>query len=217
MLHRLKPWIALASLALLAGAGCGEESTPPASDYLPNVSPMNLVLNLQTAFSKRDAAAYADLLAPEFMHTSQLQDVVDLPTGFYTHDAESTRTAHLLECADLSGVCVLMEPRPPEAADDAGLPADAIRIRTEPRLVLSLQGGGQRCLLMNAQDLYFRPARPEQGEPAGRWYLLEWREIPSGRLGPAAGDAPKALCPCESRNFVNATWLGAWRDSLDCP
>jgi len=212
MSHRFTLPISLASLALVLCASCGKEPTRPLV-YLPNVSPVNVVLNLEKAFAQRDVAAYADLRAPEFIGTLQPTDVLELGKRFYTLAEDSVRVGSILSSSDLSALCLWMNPGPPEAANDLGMPDDAVRIRAKPQVTLSLQKGGARCLRFRTQDLFFRPGRAARGESEGRWYLLEWREIPS--VSAAETVDPDDRCPCESGVYEDAEWFGDWNASPD--
>ncbi len=50
------------------------------------------------------------------------------------------------------------------------------------------QTDGITWLVIDTQDMFFRPGNPDLGESPDLWFLIEWRDIPSAaapRVSPA--------------------------------
>jgi hypothetical protein len=177
-------------LLVLMAAGCFNPTiVPPDRErdvYAEPTAPESLIVNLQVSYRRREIGPYARILAPEF--TFKFQDVDRADNGeFWTFTEDSTGTEALFDSPLVGSISIQLEHLPPEEPSELGFDPDVKKVRINFVQLEVDQVDGTTLLVTDLQDMYFRPGRVADGEDPERWFLLEWRDIPSAgapRLSP---------------------------------
>jgi len=164
---------------------CDDDSvSPPAPPDLS--TPEAIVEQLQVAYRERDIEAYADLLAPEFRFYFQPVDAAGLGVESWDAEQDSTGTDALFGSNQVSSILVDLTYGAPQVPTEVGFDPDVRKIRLTGVLLEVNQTNGTTLLVTDIQDMYFRPGRGANGEDPDRWYLLEWRDLPSTARAPTS-------------------------------
>ena len=173
----------LGALALGLASGCGISPPEPPplrapSTYHEPTAPESLVANLEISYRRRESQEYARILAPEFRFKLQPIDAAEFEKVFLTHAEDSTGTGHLLTAPDVSGIRIDLLDGSAEPANEIGMPAGARRIHIT-KTGLELDVNHVTFVVTGQQDMFFRHGLAEAGEDTTRWFLFEWRDLPS--------------------------------------
>jgi len=146
--------------------------------YEPLTAPENLLDNLQESYKRREIQHYAELLAPEFRFYFQPLDAAT-HGEYWNRDQDSTGTDAFFRTNLVSTILIELVYGPSEVPTEAGFDPDVRKIRINQVQLEVDQTDGTTLLVTDLQDMYFRPGRAAAGEDTTRWYLLEWRDLPS--------------------------------------
>jgi len=162
--------------SLLLSCNDDTVSPPPPPDLS---TPEAIVEQLQVAYRERDIEAYADLLAPEFRFYFQPQDADAIGEESWTANQDSIGTGALFATREVSAIRIALGHGAATDPTESGFDPDVKKIRLNSvQLEVDLVDG-VTLLVADLQDMYFRPGREANGEDPDRWYLLEWRDLPS--------------------------------------
>jgi hypothetical protein len=84
----------------------------------------------------------------------------------------------------VSTITIQLTHLPAEDPSELGFDDDVKKIRINNVQLEVDQTDGTTLLVTDLQDMYFRPGRELLGEDPERWYLLEWRDLPSAGAAP---------------------------------
>jgi len=157
---------------------CPECLPRPPSEYAQPTAPESLLVNLQASYRRREIDRYAGLLAPEFRFYFQPVDTMANGES-WNADQDSSGTEALFRTNQVSGIRIELIYGPSEVPTEPGFASDVRKIRINQVQLEVDQTDGTTLLVTDLQDTYFRPGRAAAGEDTTRWYLLEWRDLPS--------------------------------------
>lgn len=178
--------------ALSWGCGISPPEPPPlrtTSGYHAPTAPESLVANLEISYRRRESQEYAKILAPEFLFKLQPIDAAEFDKEFLTHAEDSTGTGHLFTAPEVSGIRIDLLHGPAEPANEIGMPAGARKIRIT-KTGLEVDVDLVTFVVNGQQDMFFRHGLAEAGEDTTRWFLFEWRDLPT-QTQPELGSSEK--------------------------
>ncbi len=176
---------------LLVAAGCARRQHPIAPavtaeealtprGYLAPSDPMNVIANLEAAYTNRDIDAYRELFAPEFVFRFQPQDARELGRASWGLEDELRSAERLFESSEVKRVVIRLATLPAEPATAEGLQHTMLVAVTHTFLCVERVGKSPLQVNGDRQEFYLREV-VEQGEV--RWLIVEWRDLP-----PASAD-----------------------------
>jgi hypothetical protein len=185
---------------ILVVPGCNEDPVPtcdpcPPKIYVETTAPESVLVNLQTAYRRREIQPYAALLAPEFTFTFTPADVqsLGLSDQTWTRGEDSTGTAALFRTTQVSSIRVHLGFAPAVPDTESGHPPGTMRIRVTQTDLEVDQTDGLTWIITQPQDFFFRGGNAAAGEDPSQWFLLEWRELELIALSSGPGIGPAQL------------------------
>jgi hypothetical protein len=207
---------ALLLLALAGGTGCFLSETsvtnprPLPADYVAPTAPESVLVNLAVAHSRRDPAAFTDLLAPEYTFRFAGVDTPVVGRSSLTRSEEIQVSGELLTSSQVAGLSVVLPHGVPIPAADVRFPAGTMLIRVVSPDVEIRMADGTRWIVPNPQEFYFRPGSTENGEDPTHWFLLEWDEdAPISKPGPVRIPSPEPVRGTGWGQLKMMFWEGA--------
>jgi hypothetical protein len=179
-LSRFHPWLlGLVAPLLVLVVSCNDETVvAPPVDSHDFSTPEGVVEALQVSYRTRDLALYAELLAADFNFRFQPLDQT-LYGEYWTAEQDTTGTGALFRTPMVSTIRVDLSHGPTEDPGEAGFDSDVRKLRMTGVQLEVDQFDGITFHVTDLQDMFFRPGRESLGEDPTRWYLLEWRDLPS--------------------------------------
>jgi hypothetical protein len=182
--HRTTIFIVALLTAGVAGlVGCSNSSGPSESGYLEPTSPVNVLANVQRAYTYLNLDVYLTCLSDDFkFHFAEAdqQDWPELPPWFHKSDEQQVHENMFGDEWDVESITLTLTVAFVETipGGDLHTPArDVVVIRAETDLRVSL-AGGVTYLATSPQEFYFRTV-PGSEEREGRvlWEMFEWHDL----------------------------------------
>ena len=170
-----------AVVLLIALAGCGGNKLIPPSPgpkYLPSSTPLNVLRNMQIAYSTRDSTAYDSLFDAAYVGTS----IDNTPPGpmllSLTKADEVQHIGALARQISISSVRLQFPPtllRSRDVSDPQGWAT--IQLNS---LILEIDDTPATLSIGNSESMEFKfiPTAPAPGSPTDTtWHIVRWIEI----------------------------------------
>ncbi len=162
---------------------------PPEYSYLPQTSEDNVLENFQRAYRRRDATAYARLLATDFQFYFDPVTRNQLGIEFWTRTEEIRRTEDLFRSPEVTKIVIELD-WPRGSAANAGfsppLEAWTKLFLTDVFLDVDFAPAGQQVTTFRVeqqtQRFFFRRGRTKPPSSSGDTlvYIVEWRDQGNG-------------------------------------
>jgi hypothetical protein len=162
---------------LPTGIGCKDAVTEPVR--VEPGSPVDVINNLQASYVLRDIEQYARLLAPEFRFKFQPLDAQEIAKEFWSREEDLAGTEALFKATVVASISVDLIHGPEEDVEDPEFPTGTKRILINQTFLQVDETTGITWVVSDLQDLFFRPGDETLGEDRDRWFLTEWRDLPS--------------------------------------
>jgi hypothetical protein len=181
------------SIWMMFGVCAPNPCPPPASNYLPQTSPANVIANLQTAYAERTIDEYRKLFAEDFIFVFNPVDPVDPdhpnpPQWGLAEELSVTENMfadELVSRIELSSYSLGV----PERVDSLYYGPRAWKVRVDQvNLQVStrkLDGTLLTLLVEGATEAFFFREEPSELSPVdGRptWYIIRWEDQPIGGM-----------------------------------
>ncbi|HYQ89658.1 MAG TPA: hypothetical protein VEU09_08535 [Candidatus Binatia bacterium] len=177
-MKRILSTAAVVLVAFLMGCGKDNPVKPmqPGPKYLPSSTPLNVLYNLQRAYTSRDSTGYDSLFAADY--TGSSTDQSDNSQLTFSKSDEALHIQFLANQASITSIDLQFPPGLVRYTDLGDPPGWATVSTASMHLEINTSATSYAIYPNETIDFKFRPTMPSPGSPTDTtWHIVRWLEL----------------------------------------